>query len=56
MPKSSDPARHGGEYIVQWIDENGTVHVTRRPTKGQAQKLMKHRKSQGYTAWIDPIK
>lgn len=56
MPKSNDPQRAGGTYVVRWIDDQGRTHVTRRPTLGQARKLMSRRKAEGFVAWIDPIK
>lgn len=42
--------------MVRWIDDKGKTHSAERATIGQARKLMQHRKAQGFTAWMNPIK
>lgn len=55
MPKSDDPQRAGGKYEVWWVDNQGLTHRLYRPTVGQARKLMKHKKSQGFVSWMKPV-
>lgn len=56
MPKSDDPERAGGKFVVYWIDEKtGKRHSSVRATRGQARQLMQHKKRQGLVSWIKPV-
>lgn len=55
MPRSADPERGGGKFVVYWIDEKGKRHSSVRATRGQARQLMQHKKKQGLVSWIKPM-
>lgn len=50
MPKSKDPERHGGQYIITWTDYQGKKRSARRPTKGQAQAFLRQLRDKGIKA------
>jgi hypothetical protein len=47
MPKSKDPERHGGQYIITWTDYQGKKRLARKPTKGQAQAFLRQLRDKG---------
>jgi len=55
MPRSDDPERAGGTYVVHWIDDKGKTHSIIRRSKNQARATMRHYKEKGFVSWIKPV-
>jgi hypothetical protein len=55
MPRSDDPERAGGTYVVYWIDGKGKQQSIIRRSKGQARATMRHYKDKGLVSWIKPL-